>query len=70
MFSPNIEGLTNTFQSSCGLEYKILHIMKRKIKWTRASKKEKDKVIPEDARETEELVLDVESYMGPENNLL
>ena len=44
--------------------------MKRKIKWTRASKKEKDKVIPEDARETEELVLDVESYMGPENNLL
>ena len=39
--------------------------MKRKIKWTRAGKKEKDKVIPEDARETEELVLDVESYMGP-----
>ena len=41
-----------------------------KNRWPRASEKENDKVISEDARELEELVLDVDSYMGPGKVLL
>ena len=47
-----------------------MHIIKRKIEWTWADTKEKNSVISEDIRETEELVLDVESYVGPGKILL
>ena len=33
--------------------------------WPKAGQKKKDKVIPQDARETEELAIEVDTYMGP-----
>ena len=39
--------------------------MKCKDMWPKAGQKKKDKVIPQDARETEELSIEVDTYMGP-----
>ena len=44
--------------------------MKRKDMWPKAGKKNKDKVIPQDTRETEELTIEVDTYMGPGKVLL
>ena len=46
MFSLIKTDVQNVFKSSCGLDCKILHLMKRKTKWPKIDNR---KIIPQDA---------------------